>query len=451
MNFLKKYSFIFISLFFVIFLSVLFGLVFNALADENIEYSYTVTANQCTSLKTPGEVSPLPAHFYFKPDHTFTTNRIDGFFNAKDAVGGYVDLSLYKSINCDGVYTHIATSTSQFTVDTIDEYTSSCTEDVKTERFFTFATEIEFNSSYCYALISYWHEKTSGNVYWKYNDDGVASTTSQTCLYSGGITYTCDNQNHGIFEIYGYTDLPDTDNKLTWFFPEQDANLSNNEWNDWGLYYDLESGDIGDWNLLTVWYTDSNNKTYHDYDFIATTTDLTYWTINRENALPDGIVYSWGILSKIEDCDNYYDSDCIWTDVGQTSVITWNATSTGGTVFDFGEVGFIPATTSQDENLTYTQGIVKGLYRIFPFSIIEEINTIIKEKSLTATSSIFTLQDFIPSQYYTFNNDADVINPTLLQNNLSVWSTKIYPALSVIIYFFTFIYILFRVTRIAKK
>ncbi len=178
---------------------------------------------------------------------------------------------------------------------------------------------------------------------------------SNTCTTIGRFEFTAypKSTNYPNAVVYidnvsEYTAEETQGSSLTWFFPQQDYVLNNSEWNDWGLYYDLDAGDIGDFNALMVFYTDVNNYTYRDYELISTTTDLTYWTLDRSNALPDGLVYSYATISKITGCTNWYDNDCTWEDVAETNIITWTASTTGKTIFDYGVSGFTPLETDYD-------------------------------------------------------------------------------------------------------
>lgn len=237
--------------------------------------------------------------------------------------------------------------------------------------------------------------------------DSYGTTTAYVCPDDFYLAHT-KNYTGDVYlddiEIWNNFDTSFYNNSLDWHFPQDDYILSNSVWNDWGLIYDVEQ--IYDYMLLGVYYTDSLGTTYYDYDFVSSTTDPTYWTINRSNDLPDGLVYSWGFLIGTNDeaCDGVVDDSCTWFDMAESEMISWYASSTGDVIWDFGVTGFTPSTStllefygasSTDESNFLQETLNFALVSLkvaFPFSIGYNL---VEQWSLSENVSIPSSLDFL--------------------------------------------------------
>lgn len=136
--------------------------------------------------------------------------------------------------------------------------------------------------------------------------------------------------------------------ELTWFFPQNGNIVNNDDWSDWGLYYDLDSSDMYNYLMLKITSYDFMGNYYVDTDFITSTTDLTYWTTERSAEYDDGDVFANAEIfgTNLEGCSSYLDDTCIWYSVAYSPDLAFIASSTGGNVFDFGTSGVFPASST---------------------------------------------------------------------------------------------------------
>jgi len=248
-----------------------------------------------------------------------------------------------------------------------------------------------------------------------------------------------------------------TTTKLLWNFPQQDWILNNSEWNDWALDYHLESNDIGDWNILMVHSTDVTGKTITDWDVITGTTDYTAWTIDRSQNYPDGLVWSQAEIVRIDDCVNYWDDDCTWTDIASSSFITWTASSTGYTIFDnpWELPGFYPASTtaSSTEEAGWIGQVFQRLKNVFPLSLAFQLQNefiAIKNNGTNEEQFEFTLNSVLPTEMQ-LPGSSTLISATSLNTALPIWSTHIYPTLNYLVYAIAVIAIIYILWPKAKQ
>ena len=384
---------------------------------------------------------------------TMTSNlSIDGIkftriCRINDTPGEFVWIEIWQ----EGVAV-IATSTI-YDVNDLSQVSSPSEEANCTSEFnhtFQFASDINLTNGIKYHFVI---QATNNNPFWV-----VLATTSPEYDYYTATACDYDvwdcteSGTHKIIVDIGSYDLLTTGSSLVWHFPKQDYELTNSEWNDWGLFYDLDADDLGNWNILMVHYTDPNGTTYTDWDLITTTTELVYWTVDRENNLTDGLVYSQAQIAKIEDCDNYVDDNCIWTDVAETGYITWVSSSTAYTIFDapYYLPGFDPASTTvageQAENVGFLGGLYRTLARLFPLSLFDDVYQEFKQAELregTESKVNFTLDSLIPPEYgLDFGTSTVILSEDIISDSLPVWDTKIYPSMETLIWLFTFVYIL---------
>jgi hypothetical protein len=177
------------------------------------------------------------------------------------------------------------------------------------------------------------------------------------------------------------------DSYMSWFFPQDDYVISNSEWNDWGVYVDLASPDIYDYELLKIYYQTSDGNIYLDYDYISTTSELTYWTVERSVDLPAGPVLAWGEIlgTDLENCSDVDDVSCIWYSSAILDSILFTASSTGATIYDYGLTGYsiststlleMYGTTSLEEYDQVNSALGRAkqqLMEMFPFNIPYQI------------------------------------------------------------------------------
>lgn len=244
---------------------------------------------------------------------------------------------------------------------------------------------------------------------------------------------------------------------LEWFYPRDGyVDVNNNDWSDWGLYYDMDPADIGAWNVLAVYYTGSDNNSFNDWDEVSPTTDLTYWTIDRSHDLPDGISYAQGVLFKIAtstDCLVINDPDCDWTQIAATDIITFTASSTGYDIFDgpWALTGFYPATTSSssEADAGLLGQVWYNIQNIFPISIAKQVWQAFyaaQQGTYKATNTTFLAADLVDDKYKAALGSAVIFSPTLVPTFFgSIWTDYIYKFFKYLIYlaaFFSTIWIL---------
>lgn len=245
-----------------------------------------------------------------------------------------------------------------------------------------------------------------------------------------------------------FSDNPDLEenqisiNELSWWFPQDGYELNNSEWNDWGLYYNLSEADLGKWNLLMVFYTDSQGKTTNDWEIVSSTTNLTYWTLNRSRLLPDGEVSSQAKIVKIDNCENYWNDNCVWEDIAETEIIYWTASSTGYTIFDnpYDLPGFTPASTtaSSTEEAGWVGQIWNRMKNVFPLSIGFQLQNTIKNIAVAGNSETqlnIPLNSILPSVMASqIATSVTLISSSTLTTGLPFYGTTIYPTFEYIIY-----------------
>lgn len=264
--------------------------------------------------------------------------------------------------------------------------------------------------------------------------------------YPPGDLLNWSFDNNMAFAIYtstGFDCEPVTfsGSDLMWHYPQDGYyDLSNDEWSDWGLFYQLAEADIGDWNLLMVHWTDSNNQTGTDWDIVSTTTEPVYWTINREHNFPDGQSYSQAKLVKITDCDNYYDDSCTWVDIASTDIISWSASSTGYTIFDnpYYLPGFTPASSSSEstENSGILGSVVEFFKNIFPLSIAFQFNEIFYNLAHAEYAGLSIKANTLvpPAMAVAFDDSVVLMSGDKWNEIFPWWAAYVYPTMQAIIH-----------------
>jgi hypothetical protein len=235
-----------------------------------------------------------------------------------------------------------------------------------------------------------------------------------------------------------------TTSSLLYFdFPLSGWVLDNSEWNDWELFYKLHVDDVGAFNILMVHYTDSHNKTTTDWDIVASTTNLTNWVIDRSVNLPDGIVSSQARLTKIDDCTNYYDDNCTWTDVALTDILYWTASSTGYTKFEnpYELPNFEPASTtaSSTEEAGWIGQIWLRFKNVFPLSLGFQLSDLFHDLATNPNSSLsFNIGTILPAvvaaQVGTAGSSTLIFSTDVWNTGLPFWETTILPTLNYLVY-----------------
>lgn len=201
---------------------------------------------------------------------------------------------------------------------------------------------------------------------------------------------TSDSTDLNIDSLYNIDDMSATsssslvtDSSLVWHYPQNGYDVSNDSFNDWGVYYQLAEYDVYDYVLLKIFYYDILGNTFLDYDFVSTTTDLTYWTVERGNYLETGIVSAWGELigTDLDNCNSVDEDSCLWYSIESLDLINFEATSTSISIYDYGTTGFIPATStlfdyygaSSTAEYSFLQLILNNAFKsisvVFPFNI----------------------------------------------------------------------------------
>jgi hypothetical protein len=283
---------------------------------------------------------------------------------------------------------------------------------------------------YVFAIMS---NNTEGRAYMVYDLNDTAYDTVYE-VFKDDQGEIENNDGATLYFQIGYNNCTDINGKLTWAFPQDDYVLSNSEWNDWNLIYDMDAGDVGDFNLLIVHYTDSNGITYSDYELVSTTTDVTLWSLDRSKDLPDGSVYSQGILIKIDECAEWDDDDCVWDDISKTEIIEWTASSTGYTIFDnpYNVPAFFPATSSSssDETVGIIGSSLNKLKNVFPLSVALQIWQTLKDlKTAGAEVGGFSVKanTLLPAEMaVAFDDSAVLISADKWNEIFPWWSSTVY-------------------------
>lgn len=287
---------------------------------------------------------------------------------------------------------------------TIDDYVSAWIDNVNDQNFTT--DEVHFEAHYL-----------------SYGDHDV--------IYVDTLDATSTPEQHII-----------VDGSIEWNFPKNGWVLNNSEWNDWELDINMNEQNIGKWNVLMVHYTDVNGKTGTDWDLITTTTDGMSWTINRSYDFPDGLTNSQAEIVSIDDCDNYWEDNCVWTDQLKTEIIEWTASSTGYTKFDnpYELPGFFPASTtaSSTEQAGWIGQIWNRMKNVFPLSIGFQLQNTIKNISIAGNSETqlnIPLNSILPSAMASqIASSVTLISSSTLTTGLPFFATTIYPTIEWIVY-----------------
>lgn len=287
-----------------------------------------------------------------------------------------------------------------------------------------------------------------------------ASTTAYVSFATGG--YQTSFPFISIDEAY--TEY--TTEKLNWYYPQDgdiqtcgSASVGNPDAN-WGLWYDLfDADDLGQWNILIVYYTSSGGTTYNDWEIVASTTELTYWTMDRTHNLDDGETTAWALISKIDDCDNYYDDDCVWTDIATTSIITFETSNASSCkdVMDYGLIGFTPATTTSADtevNIGILTQVWQRMKMVFPLSIGFQIQDLFSDLAQSTTTSLLNIPlntlvpDVMAAQIAT---SAVLFSTDTFVAKFPFWQNVIYPSLIKIVYAGYLIIIIYIIWPRSKK
>jgi len=307
-----------------------------------------------------------------------------------------------------------ATSKNTWSTDDLDTLGSSASTTLLAFPFYFDDVTIASNTKYLFLVRLNETCDTSGSrSLWVFTDQGEPADTvpdnNQAIISTASTTVTVDNTKY-LWTLIDNVDLSVIGNASLYFFYPQDGyqencgiNSTGNPNANWGLYYNLDEDDIGQWNIVMVFYTDSNNKSYNDWEIIGTSTDLTYWTTERSHVLPAGETSAWGLISRIDNCDNYYDEDCIWTDIASTSHIFFDISTASSCkdIMDYGLTGFTPASTTpeSDENAGILGQVWSRFKNVFPLSIgfqLQEAFNDIKINGATTTQINIPLNTLVP-------------------------------------------------------
>lgn len=177
--------------------------------------------------------------------------------------------------------------------------------------------------------------------------------------------------------------------------------------------------------------------------FEATTTPYCLFldSINQETYLRCGMKIQWVATSSYEyvfadstdPCDQVASSTgTFWDDMrygvecGFKRIIKWS---------------FVPSPTSMDKILDSKDKVMNS----FPFSIITDVNDVVTVTS-QSTSTMLTYGDFINLSEYD-NDSYALLNTSQVSDTLgTVWTQKIYPFFQNLIWIFTFLYIIHRLS-----
>jgi hypothetical protein len=178
----------------------------------------------------------------------------------------------------------------------------------------------------------------------------------------------------------------DTNSKISFYFPNDGYEVSNDEWTDWAVLYDMTNYDYSNYEtwVLRITYFDSQSNYFLDAEEIATTSELTMWTMERSEDLAEGAVGSIAEVWGTNDCADVSSIDCEWTVLTESASITWYASTTGYNLYDnpyLIQPGYtIPTSTLYDlfgASTTDEMGIfsailspiISALKLVFPFNL----------------------------------------------------------------------------------
>lgn len=285
---------------------------------------------------------------------------------------------------------------------------------------------VEFDGSnynFCNASQMYWCNYYTGNP--------------SEAVYIDDTTYYWNTE--------GFIGTGDAD--LWFFYPADDQVMTNAELNDFGVWYDLEPEDLTTYMLLRIYYNDQSNY-YLDFDFISTTSDLTYWTVTRSNYLinGNGSARAEIIGTNLDNCDSVDELDCLWFGIANSDTVHFTINDNiEANVFE----PFFASTTPGEDYKFFqkTKDVFKG---IFPFSIIYQIHSIIGEYDDVATSTnVMYFGDIMAGneEAVTLLDTATatpIMSVSLFEDYVPNWSDKYYPTMVNIIYALGFMYIMWR-------
>lgn len=247
---------------------------------------------------------------------------------------------------------------------------------------------------------------------------------------------------------------------VNWFFPQNSCSgdppcyngkyyLSNDTFTDWSFYVHTADTDDFDYLELIVYYTDQNNVTYNDYEEISYHDEVWNWTIDRTHPLVYGAYYSQGVLIGANyattSCPTRYDPNCIWYDIASSSIITWYASTTGGSIFDYGIASFTPATTTQDalNAKSDLDNITKALKNIFPFSLGFQFRDIWQQVKVTSTTTVdLKLRDILPTEAQSLVPATSSLFSLEMIDAGDIYSTKVMPIMNYLVYIIWFGFII---------
>lgn len=275
------------------------------------------------------------------------------------------------------------------------------------------SVSVAFDNTWRKYDLIYLSELNSYELYIDNEYINIAST-SDNCSLGGDTLFMYNSNSHqGVYldqiTVYdSYMSPANYSSSFQWYYPQQDYIVSNDSFNDWAVYYDLSDSVDYDYLKLKI-FSQDNYGLYLNEDFISTSTELTYWTVERTQDYYSGIVGAWGAIigTNLENCTDINDYDCIWYEVDELDYITFTATSSGYSIYDYGTIGFFPSTSSlsnifgsSTEEYSFVGQILNNSLRalsvVFPFNIPIKIY----EQWLSATPSGYGNEySFITDEY----------------------------------------------------
>jgi hypothetical protein len=295
---------------------------------------------------------------------------------------------------------------------------------------YTWKTGLDYNTWY---TICFYSESSDGSFGTKWQLDGgtwssfYGADTRATAGTSGDhFTFHAQGSAFYLDNFWGAEDAATGPNsEISWYYPNNDYEVSNDEWSNWAFYVDLSDDDASSYpyQILRVTYYDSLANYYIDIDEISTTSELTYWTIARTNDLVDGPVSAYAEIWGSTSCTDYSDSTCEWYSIADSPWISFTASTTGYTLYDnpyLSQPGFTPSTSSLEalfgsstDDISLFSTLISPTFAamksIFPFTIGANVYEQWELSSSVELPSAFSfITDNIDSEgnlYWNLNDD----------------------------------------------
>lgn len=240
---------------------------------------------------------------------------------------------------------------------------------------------------------------------------------------------------------------------IEWYYPQDNYIMNNTQLNDYIFDINIPEAYIGDLTGIFIRFDKEDGTSgFDEYDTYTPVVGETRFTVDRKYAFDSN---GWWLgnaqlASLYGDCDSLETEwdGCEFGHLAYSGTVRFyvdiNATSTL-----FNPLGYFEwqaSTTEEEEGWSgYIETRLNKFLNIFPLSVFADVlylrNKILEDWNTSPLE--VTFNDLIPAEYTGITSTSTLLSADLINDNLSLWEDKIYPAIEDLVYFFWFVWFIF--------